>query len=90
MLHEHLFYPSLTPGKYGVDQMSYSFPRLYLAGGVTTMRTAGSIMPQADLNLKKKILNGEIPGPKMDVTSPHLDREGTGPVSYTHLRAHET
>lgn len=42
------------------------------------MRTAGSIMPQADVNLKKFIMNGETPGPKMDVTSPHLDREGTG------------
>ncbi|GAA4972625.1 amidohydrolase family protein [Algibacter aquimarinus] len=78
MLHEHLFYPKATPGGFGVNQMSYSFPKLYLAGGVTTMRTAGSIMPQADVNLKKFIMNGETPGPKMDVTSPHLDREGTG------------
>ena len=81
MLHEHLFYPKTTPDKkYGVDQMTYSFPKLYLAGGVTTMRTAGSIMPQADVNIKKAILRGLLPGPKMDVTSPHLDREGTGLV----------
>ena len=79
MLHEHLFYPKATPGNsFGVNQMSYSFPKLYLAGGITTMRTAGSIMPQADINIKKAILEGKIPGPKMDVTSPHLDREGTG------------
>jgi imidazolonepropionase-like amidohydrolase len=79
MLHEHLFYPKTTPDvNYGVDQMSYSFPRLYLAGGVTSMRTAGSIMPQADLNIKKAIGRGEVPGPKMDVTSPHIDREGVG------------
>lgn len=79
MLHEHLFYPKTTPEKtYGVDQMSYSFPKLYLAGGVTTMRTAGSIMPQSDVNIKKAIAQGKIPGPKMDVTSPFLDREGTG------------
>jgi len=79
MLHEHLFYPKTTPdANYGVDQMSYSFPRLYLAGGVTSMRTAGSIMPQADLNIKKAIGRGEVPGPKMDVTSPHIDREGVG------------
>lgn len=77
MLHEHLFYPKSTPSQhYGVDQMSYSFPKLYLAGGVTSMRTAGSIMPQADVNIKKAILKGNLPGPKMDVTSPHLDREG--------------
>jgi imidazolonepropionase-like amidohydrolase len=79
MLHEHLFYPKTTPeAKFGVDQMSYSFPRLYLAGGITSMRTGGSIMPQSDVNIKKAIEKGTIPGPKMDVTSPHIDREGTG------------
>ncbi|TXN35941.1 amidohydrolase family protein [Flagellimonas hymeniacidonis] len=79
MLHEHLFYPKSTPEHiYGVDQMSYSFPKLYLAAGVTTMRTAGSIMPQSDVNIKKAIQNGNTPGPNMDVTSPHLDREGLG------------
>lgn len=77
MLHEHMFYPKSTPEQsYGLDQMSYSFPLLYLAGGVTMMRTAGSIMPQADVNIKKWINRGKIPGPKMDVTSPHMDREG--------------
>lgn len=79
MLHEHLFYPKTTPEQiYGVDQMSYSFPKLYLAAGVTTMRTAGSIMPQSDVNIKRAIENGITPGPNMDVTSPHLDREGVG------------
>ena len=79
MLHEHLFYPKTTPEQiYGVDQMSYSFPKLYLAAGVTTMRTAGSIMPQSDVNIKKAIEKGQTPGPNMDVTSPHLDREGVG------------
>ncbi len=38
MLHEHLFYPT-GPGVYGNDYVS--FTRLYLAGGVTSMRTAG-------------------------------------------------
>jgi hypothetical protein len=39
MLHEHL---SFTPD--GRDEVSvrFSFPRLYLAGGATTIRTAGS------------------------------------------------
>ncbi|MFH4968433.1 amidohydrolase family protein [Gaetbulibacter sp. M240] len=79
MLHEHLFYPKATPGgTFGVSQMSYSFPKLYLAGGVTTMRTAGSIMPQADINLKNFILEGKVPGPKIDATSPFLDRDGLG------------
>lgn len=83
MLHEHMFYPSTTPGKtFGLDQMSYSFPLLYLAGGVTMMRTAGSIMPQADVSIKQWINQGKIPGPKMDVTSPHMDREGLPIVEF--------
>ncbi|QCK16179.1 amidohydrolase family protein [Mangrovivirga cuniculi] len=77
MLHEHLFYPKNVPGpNYGLDQMSYSFPKLYLAGGVTTMRTAGAIMPQTDVKLKKWIEDGRLPGPTIDATSPHMDREG--------------
>src|SRR5690349_13653272 len=36
MVHEHLFYPS-GPGVYG--NFTESFSRLYLAGGVTSMRT---------------------------------------------------
>ena len=83
MLHEHMFYPSTTPGQtFGLDQMSYSFPLLYLAGGVTMMRTAGSIMPQADVSIKQWINQGKIPGPKMDVTSPHMDREGLPIVEF--------
>lgn len=89
MLHEHLFYPKATPGGFGVNQMSYSFPKLYLAGGITTMRTAGSIMPQADINIKKFIEEGKIPGPKMDVTSPFLDRAGTGLIELAPLTSTE-
>src|SRR5207344_889327 len=35
MMHEHLYYPT-GPGVYG--NLSESFTRLYLAGGVTSMR----------------------------------------------------
>ena len=38
MAHEHLYYPT-GPGVYG--NLSESFTRLYLAGGVTSMRTGG-------------------------------------------------
>ena len=76
MLHEHLFYTKFFENWFSVDQMTFSFPRLYLAGGVTTMRTAGSIQPQSDLNVKKWILEGKMTGPKMDVTSPFIEREG--------------
>ncbi|WP_224491364.1 amidohydrolase family protein [Robertkochia flava] len=76
MMHEHIFYSNPFENWFSVDQMSFSFPRLYLAGGVTTMRTAGSIQPETDLNLKKWIEAGKMTGPRMDVTSPFIEREG--------------
>jgi adenine deaminase len=39
-MHEHMFYP-LRGVNFG--EMGFSFPRLYLAAGVTTVRTGGSI-----------------------------------------------
>tara|TARA_A100000171_G_scaffold41133_2_gene41832 strand:- start:52 stop:1476 length:1425 start_codon:yes stop_codon:yes gene_type:complete len=77
MLHEHIFYPKPFDGVFSVSQMTFTFPRLYLAGGVTTIRTAGSIEPQTDLNIKKWIEEGRMLGPKMDLTSPFIEREGT-------------
>jgi len=56
-----------------------SAPRLYLAAGITTMRTAGSLEPYTDLNIKRAIDKGDMPGPKMDVTGPYI--EGTGSFS---------
>jgi len=76
MLHEHLFYTKPFEDWFSVGQMTFTFPRLYLAGGVTTMRTGGSIQPQTDLNVKKWINEGKMTGPKMDVTGPFIEREG--------------
>lgn len=75
LLHEHLFYPNGgRPPLYG--EMAYSFPRLYLACGVTTARTTGSIEPYTDLSLKKLIDTGRIPGPDFDITGPYLEGRG--------------
>jgi imidazolonepropionase-like amidohydrolase len=85
-MHNHLFYvarPDLD-SKWNFDppvlvpQMTFSAPRLYLAGGVTTMRTTGSVETYADLNLKSAIDQGKLPGPHIDVTGPYLE----GPNSY--------
>ncbi|MFT7772064.1 amidohydrolase family protein [Roseateles sp.] len=70
LLHEHLFYPT-ERGSYGA--FFQSFPLLYLAGGVTTMRTAGSMSPYADLNTWKDIREGKASGPDLDVTAPFLN-----------------
>ncbi len=76
-MHEHLFYPTPGDGTPGYQQMysemADSAPRLYLAGGVTTARTTGSIEPYTDLALKAAIDAGETPGPKLLVTGPYLE-----------------
>jgi hypothetical protein len=53
-------------------EMPYSFPRLYLAGGVTTIRTTGSVEPYTDLRVKRAVDLGELVGPHIDVTSPYM------------------
>ena len=49
-----------------------SFARLYLASGVTTIRTAGAIDVTEDLRIKQAIDDGRLPGPKIHVTSPYF------------------
>jgi enamidase len=70
MVHEHLYYPT-GPQVYG--QLGQSFVRLYLAGGVTTMRTGGNVNGFMDLKLKTLIDQGQQPGPAIDATAPYLN-----------------
>jgi imidazolonepropionase-like amidohydrolase len=81
-MHDHMFYPS---GGSVYGEMAYSFPRLYLAGGVTTIRTTGSLEPYTDLELKKSIDAGTTPGPKMHVTGPYLEGKGSWAVQMHEL-----
>lgn len=73
MLHEHLFYPT---GLGNYSDMVHSFPRLYLAGGTTSIRTAGTMAPYADLNLSRMINEDKLLGPDIDVTAPYLNGPG--------------
>ena len=70
MMHEHLYYTT-GPGVYG--QLGVSFSRLYLAGGVTTMRTAGNVNGVMDINVARRIAAGEMPGPAIDATAPYVN-----------------
>ncbi len=74
-LHDHLYY-SAAGGR--SMQMSFTGPRLYLASGVTTVRTTGSQSPYADINLKRAVDAGNVPGPRIYVTTPYLTGEGGG------------
>lgn len=80
MLHEHLYYP-VGPGVYG--QLGQSFVRLYLAGGVTTMRTGGNMNGFMDLNLKRAIDEGRAAGPALDATAPYVN----GANNFIQMRA---
>lgn len=75
MLHEHMYVSahSMETRQAIAHQLPATFPRLYLAAGATTIRTAGNIEPYSDLNLKKDIDAGRIPGPSMEVTAPYLE-----------------
>ena len=70
MVHEHTYYPT-GPGVYG--QLGLSFARLYLAGGVTTMRTAGNTNGVMDIELRRQIDAGTQAGPAIDATAPYLN-----------------
>jgi len=78
-MHDHLYYlqrpnsdvsgsepPTLLP------QMTFSAPRMYLANGVTTIRTGGSVEPYADINLRRLIEAGSMIGPHIEPTAPYL------------------
>ena len=70
-MHNHTFYT--TRGR--SVQLQFSAPRLYLANGVTTARTTGGTSPYHEINMKRGIDSGQIPGPRMHLTGPYL----TGP-----------
>jgi hypothetical protein len=84
-MHNHLYYTDsyavqVVNGKIGepglfIAEIPYTAPRLYLAAGVTTMRTTGSLEPYTDLKVKSRIEANLMPGPSIDVTAPYL--EGT-------------
>ncbi len=66
-MHEHLFYP----GGGGVPlypEMGYSFPRLYLATGVTTARTAGSVELFTDLEIRETHRGGPHAGSQISTS----------------------
>jgi imidazolonepropionase-like amidohydrolase len=84
-MHDHLFYTASnsrdaagrTPPPGAIfTVIPFSAPRLYLATGVTTMRTTGSLEPYSDLAVKKQIDSGRMAGPKLDVTGPYLEGPG--------------
>jgi imidazolonepropionase-like amidohydrolase len=79
MMHEHMYISahSIDPRYLHLRQLPFSFPRLYLAAGATTIRTTGSIEPYSDLRIKKDIDLGLLPGPSIDLTAPYIEGRST-------------
>jgi hypothetical protein len=82
-MHDHLYYTNsisvqFAGGRIGepglfVAEIPYTAPRLYLAAGVTTMRTTGSLEPYTDLKIKSRIDANLMPEPSIDATAPYLE-----------------
>jgi imidazolonepropionase-like amidohydrolase len=75
MLHEHMYTSahSIATRYLNLKQLPFTFPRLYLAAGATTIRTCGSIEPYSDIRIKKDIDLGLTPGPAMELTAPYIE-----------------
>ena len=85
-MHDHLFYASnfFHTDDLLTHDMPFSYPRLYLANGVTTIRTTASFEPYTDLEIKRKVDAGTLIGPKIHVTSPCIEGEGY-PLTQLHV-----
>ncbi|MBS1654233.1 MAG: amidohydrolase family protein [Bacteroidetes bacterium] len=79
LLHEQMYYPAMSVSPYYAHfkQLPVTFPRLYLACGVTTIRTTGSLEPYSDISLKKETDSNQIIGPTMYITAPYLEGPGS-------------
>ena len=78
LLHEHLFFVVNDQFSHALP---FSAPRLYLAFGVTTIRTAGTDHPYLEINLRRAIERGDVPGPEIHLTSPYFNGPGSGILS---------
>jgi len=68
-LQEHLFYQLESGDSPVIVPAQRTFAKLYLASGVTTIRTAGSPDRKADARIKDAIETGDEPGPKIHFTA---------------------
>ena len=69
-MHNHLFYETGSDRYFPAGE---SFAPLYLAAGVTTIRTAGAIDLDTDKQIKSSVDKGELAGPKIHLTSPYMN-----------------
>ncbi len=82
MVHEHLFYNDHKREAMLPHYMSEAptFAALYLAHGITSARTGGTMNITDDLAIKKAVDGGRHLGPKLHLTTPYI--EGPGSFAY--------
>ena len=82
-MHDHLFYTT-DRGERDVVA-TQSFAALYLASGVTTIRTTGAGSLSDEQKLKRAIEAGSLPGPKIHLTSPYINHGAGETLSADHI-----
>jgi len=86
-MHDHMYYSSPVSGS--MKLMPFSYPKLFLATGLTTIRTTGTVDPYQELNLKAAITAGQTVGPEIIVTGPYLQGPQTQATTMHPLKAAE-
>jgi hypothetical protein len=72
-MHNHLHIP-------GFPDVGEIASKLYLASGVTTIQTCGAASPYKELELSKKIAEGNVLGPEIIPSAPYITGSGGNPV----------
>jgi imidazolonepropionase-like amidohydrolase len=70
-MHGHM-YARATPE---MRSQFDSYPLLYLAGGVTTVRSPGDFDPEGMVALRERINRGEATGPRIFTAGPYFDND---------------
>jgi imidazolonepropionase-like amidohydrolase len=77
MLHEHLFFLDVVADAPNYMGEPLSATRAYLAYGATTIRTAGSMNGNDDIQAARMIREGQFAGPEIHVTAPFVNGPGS-------------
>ena len=85
-MHNHLFYSLGAGDNYVLSHES--FPPLYLAAGVTTIRTAGAINLDREQQVKSSIERGKLAGPKIYLSSPYINHASGQKLDLEKIAAH--